>query len=88
VATRVELAAGKMTLQSALIDVLWQERERQRLGLAGGERATASRRSAVLAHRSRLRQHRDDRLRSNAGAVPEGTHLTECGRGLLNQEVE
>lgn len=61
----------------ALRELLWQESERQRLGLPGGDHIFASRSRTVVAY--------VDRLRAGGGPIdlrnelPQGTSLTSCG---------
>lgn len=82
---RVGMAGGRLTEREALIDLLWQESERRRLGLAGGSDASWSRRTLVQGHQDRLRRRQAGLLRADPTALPPGTRLTACGRKLLGR---
>jgi hypothetical protein len=82
---RVKTAGGSMKVREALIDLVWQEAERKRLGLPGGERAAESRRKVVAAHRGRVLAGDAKKLRSDPDAMPPGTQLSACGRRLMGQ---
>jgi hypothetical protein len=83
--SRVAMGRGRMTPRDAFTDLLWQEFERARLGLPGGALAPASRRRAVLIHKQRLIDGREDALRSDADQLPPNAKLSECGRRLLRE---
>jgi hypothetical protein len=76
-------AAGtRLTLEQAFRDVLWQESERQRLGLPGGPEVEKSRREAVIQYRrARPTQGAIDMV----AALPSGASLTPCGARLLQK---
>lgn len=80
---RVQTAGGAMSRRNAFLDLLWQESERQRLGLPGGERAADSRREVVFIHRDRLREGKATPLREDRSSLPGSTTLSKCGRRLL-----
>ena len=84
---RVATAGGKMTRQSALVDLLWQEAERQRLGLPGGTQTRQSRRAVVNRHGRRIEGGETERLRSDPNRLPLGTQLTYCGEQLLRPDT-
>jgi hypothetical protein len=76
-------AGARLNLGQALRDLLWQEAERQRLGLPGGAQIARSRREAIRRYR-RERLHRGPI--DTRGELPEGTELTACGHELLKQQ--
>jgi len=67
----------------ALVDLLWQESERQRMGLPGGPNAKQARRTVALGHQNRLRAGATPPLRDNAKSLPAGATLTDCGHSLV-----
>lgn len=75
-------SAGQMTEKEALADLLWQEKERIRLGLPGGEDAATSRQKVVLDHGRRIRSGEVSPLRKDSRALPPDAQLTQCGRRL------
>jgi len=75
-------AGGRLTVEQAFQDLLWQESERQRLGLPGGSELEKSRREVVR----RYRQERRNREAINTrAALPPATVLTPCGAELLEK---
>lgn len=80
---RIRSAGGSVSEGDALIDLLWQESERQRLGLPGAADAQFSRRKVALGHHKRLSTGATKRLRDSTHSVPDGATLTACGEGLL-----
>ena len=80
---RVAVAGGRMTQRDALIDLLWQEAERRRLGLPGGTEAEKSRQRVVVSHVDRLRNGQVQPLRANPSAIPTAVRVTACGSQLL-----
>lgn len=78
----VRAGGGNMTEREALADLLWQEAERLRLGLPGGERAEASRREVVRSHLGRIRDGQAMPVRSDRLAHPPGAVLTPCSHAL------
>lgn len=80
-------AAGRPVSEAeAFRDILWQEVERQALGLPGGPQTTASRRQAVRQYASALKSQRRDPVRVDRQRVPTSTKLTACGQRLLDQQ--
>ena len=82
-AARVRTAGGSLTKADALVDLLWQESERQRLGLPGGPAAKQSRRKVALGHQNRLRAGTTPRLRDDPKRLPPGAKLTDCGQRVM-----
>lgn len=83
---RVRVTGGSMTEHQALLDLLWQESERQRLGLPGGANAERSWRAVVLGHQDRLKSGAVKVLRLHSEELPRGAVLTQCGRQVLSQK--
>jgi hypothetical protein len=75
-------AGARLTAEQSLRDLLWQESERQRLGLPGGPETQRSRNEAVRRYRhARLKRAPID----TQGPLPDGTVLTPCGAKLLQR---
>jgi len=74
-----------LTRRVAFADLLWQETERLRLGLPGGERAAESRRRLVTGHARRLLDHEVAPLRTKPEELPPDAQLTDCGRITLEE---
>jgi hypothetical protein len=64
----------------ALKDILWQESERQRLGLPGGADIQQSRREVIRRYRG---QRRTSQALDTQKALPPATELTACGTRLI-----
>ena len=78
-------AAGlRLTKAQAFRDLMWQEAERQRLGLPGGAELRKSRREVIRRYRFERRSR--DPIDTLA-ALPEGATLTACGARLLEQDM-
>lgn len=71
-----------MNEEVALRDLLWQEKERIRLGLPGGQSAAQSRRRAVSQHARRLLDGKASALGIASRSLPPEAQLTTCGRAL------
>jgi hypothetical protein len=75
-------AGARLTATQALRDILWQESERQRLGLPGGDALTESRREVV----KRYRRERASRVAiETQHGLPDGVQMTSCGNTMLAQ---
>lgn len=81
VVANASASGARLNRAQALKDVLWQEAERQRLGLPGGGNIQQSRREVV-------RRYRDQRRTSPAldtqNTLPPGAELTACGARLIS----
>jgi hypothetical protein len=84
---RVIAGGGSVTARAAFADVLWQEAERRRMNLPGGERAAVSRKDVVRGHGRRLLDGKTTALRSDPEALPPDVRLTECGQRFLAENT-
>lgn len=82
---RVKLAGGRTTRKRALKDLLWQEAERQRLGLDGGEKAPASRRAAIVAYQASLKKGATPGPPLTLTALPPNARLSKCGEAIMKE---
>jgi hypothetical protein len=74
-------AGSQLSLPTAFRDLLWQEAERQRLGLPGGKDITSSRAEAVRRYR-RTRMSREPIDLHHE--LPASAVLTACGTAILS----
>jgi hypothetical protein len=81
---QIRTAGSAATDREAFVDLLWQEAERQRLGLPGGDQAPASRRKVILGHGRRIQDGKAAPVRTDPKALPPGTVLTPDGRAIVD----
>jgi hypothetical protein len=82
---RVRVAGGRTTRKRALNDLLWQESERQRLGLEGGINAPASRRATIVAYRTSIKKGPKSAPPLVMTRPPPGAKLSKCGEALMKE---
>ncbi len=80
------LQGGSEDQYSAMLEVLWQENERQRRKLIPAPTRADARRIAVrrLRH-ERLSNHTNPQLK--LGNIPQNTQFTDCGLNIISKEA-
>jgi hypothetical protein len=80
---RARMGGVETAVGPSLVDLMWQEAERQRLGLPGGDQASASWQTVVRRHARGLDQGRPISPAAGRTGLPPDARLTACGNALV-----
>ena len=83
VVVRARMGGAEAAIGPSLVDLMWQEAERQRLGLPGGDQASASWQTVVRRHARGLDQGRPIAPAAQRTGLPPDARLTACGAALV-----
>lgn len=80
---RARMSGVEAAVGPSFVDLMWQEAERQRLGLPGGDQASASWQTVVRRHARGLDQGRPIAPAAQRTGLPPDARLTACGAALV-----
>ena len=80
---RARMSGVEATVGPSFVDLMWQEAERQRLGLPGGDQASASWQTVVRRRARGLDQGRPVAPAVQRTGLPPDARLTSCGAALV-----
>jgi hypothetical protein len=83
VVVRARMGGVEAAVGPSFVDLMWQEAERQRLGLPGGDQASASWQTVVRRHARGLDQGRPIAPAAQRTGLPPDARLTACGAALV-----
>jgi hypothetical protein len=80
---RARMSGIETAVGASFVDLMWQEAARQRLGLPGGDQASASWQIVVRRHARGLDQGRPITPAVQRAELPPDARLTACGAALV-----